>query len=968
MAGSDVFANARNPYTRGLAFQRPKSLAETKLDSLAAGTEAKIARLDPAAAVEAEMDKYQEIASRYSAGANSENMWDVAESSMYQAGSHLYDIFSDEKRTNQSILESSDLKAGLSAQGRDRMVTQPQSRVADDIAEGNYLGAAGSALLAAPATIADSAGSIAEIAGTAAAIGAAGLVAPIAAPVLGLAALGKKVYGAAKTADKVVDAVDAAKDISKIAKVTKSAIKAAPKAAAQVSVATADMTQRQVNTYRENFGEDPSTGKVIGFYAGNMSTMIFQPGIVKNLFIPSFNKGLKGSITGVVKNLVKGASITGLAKRVGSGITKVGASGLAEGTQEYVQSWVEVINTEIGPKDAGNFLDAVAREIGDKDNQLRAVLGGYLGFGAGAGIKSATTVPAVAAGTALDVTKATAKGAGYVAKAVSISVAKKTAKNASKYLSKAQTQEIKDKHAAKKVIHTQLEKDNNSKIAEIHKAKTFEDIKNEEVRNRFSAVAKTDELSDPKVFKKVKAATLASYKSDTAASLAKTTADHLANIVVAEAKRAGKAVIEASKYVGVTQERVDASIAYVNAKSKIIKEATINELKNIPESATRGLVTKALVYGAEKSSEAYKVLEKEANEHAPEAIRRIADTLKKDMPAVSAKLHNLANKKERTNSILKEGTASDVSSVKTLSASVKDVYQRNSIHNSTPSKSAAVGHDLLAESKNTIEDIDTVEYLEKVLGVYEADSSYVGQAEGSLSKSTVDGIRSKLAARKAELKDTVVEKAKDKVKAAAKYVDPALETASAAVKSAVKYVDDAIESFMSEEVVGEPNTDRTITDQNSKQVYKVKGSVEGETFISSVAENTKGIGELEGEEKSNTINHIVNLLTNARTVEKISEVFDTKDPDVIAAILVSASPVLGEKATLASLRANIKESLSDIDTSSTEIVSVEDSTPLDGSVMVDSDGVMYVNSLPTEEDIDAFIEATNLTIEDVCRI
>jgi len=760
MAGYyNTLANKVNPYTNGLALQQPQlpssSLLDMKLESLSAKSVEKETRLGTEAAIAAAAQSDQESANMFLGGG--ENYWDVAESSLYQAGSHLYDIVSDQNRTNQEILELSDSKAGLSAQGRERMVTAPQQAVAEELGQGNYLEAAMNLPGATLGTIADSAGSIAEIGGTAVALAAATAAAPAVATGLGLAALGKKLYSGVKVVDKAVDAVDAAKKVSlltKTANVTKSALKAAPKAAAQVSVATADMTQRQVNTYRENFGEAPSVENVIGMYAANLSTMIFQPGIVKGLFVPAFKKQIKDEIVSITKNLVKGSNIAALGKRVGSGIIKIGTAGLAEGTQEYVQSWVEVLNTKIGPEDTGKFLEAVSREIGDKDNQLQSLLGGYLGFAAGGGIRSATTVPAVAAGGALDLTKATAKGTVKVASKVAAKGASMAADSATrasqKLLSEEERAVERETVAREKIIADQKVEDLQSRIDTIDKAESVEELMADPVlSSKIKEIAgdntTTEELTEPKMLAKIKAELVSEAKGQQVILKAAAYGSSKARVLGKIGNNVVDAVSDKAKKL-----LKDVPVEQILESVKDMSEKSVAAVKGVRSSAARGVIELGIREGMKSSN----IIVAAARDMEVADLKKVVTVLTESNPELGAKLKKTFDAKVKALKTLGQ-LNDDVTVEGNVSPVLKSVASSDTI---TDKQADSVFNIITKTINGKIGDIASLEVVESAVAKYKESNAYKSGA----NKVSMEVLERRLGYHAKKLRNPLAEQIKTK--------------------------------------------------------------------------------------------------------------------------------------------------------------------------------------------------------------
>jgi hypothetical protein len=744
MATNNNFVGGYNPYTQGLASQglapvQVPSLLDQKLADIAAKSEEKKVATGLAGSDLGRFD---------------ENYWDVAQSSVYQAGSHLYDIVSDTNRTNQEILELSDAKAGLSAQGRERMVTAPQQLVADELGQGNYLQAAMNLPGAAFGTIADSAGSIAEIGGAAAALSLGAVAAPVVAGAVGLASLGNKLMKGVKVVDKAADAVESAGVASKLAKVSKEAIKAAPKAAAQVSVATADMTQRQVNTYRENFGEDPSTERVVGMFAGNLSTMIFQPGIVKGLFVPAFKKQIKGEIKDIAKNLVKGSNMLQLGKRVASGMSKMGAAGLAEGTQEYMQSWVEVLNTKVGPEDTGKFIEAVSREIGDKDNQLQALLGGYLGTAAGAGIRSVTTVPAVAVGGAVDLTKATAKGTVKVASKVAVKGASMASDAAARksydVLSEEDRIVLRETDTRDKAVADQKVANLQTRIDIIEEAKSVEDLMADpvlakKVKDLAGDNTTTEELATPKMLAKIKAKLSAEAKGEQAtikasaygtvkARLLAKVGSNVANSVSAKAKKLLKDV------------PVDQIIESVKDMSK----KSVAAVKGIRSSTARGVVDLGMREGMKSSN----TIVAAAKDMEIGDLKKVVTVLTEHNPELGAKLSKTLDDKVKALKNLGQLNNNDINE-STVDVMLKEVAVSSSV---TDDQANSVFKTLSETINGRITDIPALEIVEAAVAKYKESKSFKSGA----NKASMAVLDRRLSYRSDKLRNPLVQQVKTK--------------------------------------------------------------------------------------------------------------------------------------------------------------------------------------------------------------
>jgi len=737
MAVNSDFVGGYNPYAQGLATSQPKSLLDQKLDNIYAKNEEKLDAVAPTSEPSSlyEIDN-SNIFTGGLAGSGGEDLWDVAQASTLNSLGNYSDLVTGNVRTNQERTDSSRASAGLSDEGYQRMVQDNFDGVSSELAKGNWWEAAKNIPSTVMPAIADSAGSLLGTTlgalGVAGATAAAPVVAPIAGAV-GLASVAKKLYSGAKTAGNVVDAVEDAKKanlVAKTAKLTKEAIKAAPKAAAQMSLVTADITQSQVNEYRENFGEDPSTFKVIGMAAANLGSLIFNPAIIKNVFVPSFKKRLKEEVEGITKNLVKGSNLAELGIKAAQGIKRVGAAGLAEGTQEYVQAWVEVLNTKVGPEDTGKFLEAVSREIGDKDNQLNAIMGAYIGAGAGAGIRSATAVPGLAASGSIDLAKATGKGTVKVTKAVAgkgLSMgADMAARTGEKLLTPEDRLEIREEKARNKRLADQKVEAYETQITSIGKAATVEELVSDNLVDSIltdSGEWTTEELRDPKTFKEAKEYVISELKDKQ-------------NILKAEVEKdswskatgmVGGNVKSLAKQAKVNAVKGVKAAAKYTETEKLLKTvadfgtASVEAVKNMDTGTAKGLVS----LGIKGGKNSYRDILDGAKDLSVSDIDNMVTVLSakeqtKDTVKIVRDLKNLSVKKAK-NLVSSGRTNESRTKLNNVPTNLVDAANSSNI---TPAQADSVIESLTSTLRGTILELGALEVIEAAHANYEKSSSY----------------------------------------------------------------------------------------------------------------------------------------------------------------------------------------------------------------------------------------------------
>jgi hypothetical protein len=859
MAINNNFVGGYNPYAQGLATSQPKSLLDQKLDSIYAKNEEKLNAIAPTSDPSSlyEIDNSTVFSGGLSSGG--EDLWDVAQASALGTGGNLSDLATGNVRTNQEVTDAAREGAGLSNEGYQRLVQDKYDAVKNPLAEGRYLDALANLPGAIMPGIADSAGSLAGMLAGSAAVAGVGLAAPAVATGLGLAAVGQKLYKGAKTAENVVDAVQSVKKASmlaKTAKITKEAIKAAPKAAAQMSLVTADMTQSQVNTYRENFGVDPSMMQVVGMTVLNLGSVVLNPAIVKNLMIPAFKEKLKEEIAGITKNIVKGSNLLALGEKVGQGIKRVGLAGLAEGTQEYVQAWVEVVNTQIGPEDTGKFLEAVSREIGDEENQLNAIFGAYIGAGAGGGIRAGTALPGLAASGSLDLAKATAKGTVGVSKAVAgkgLSMgADMVARGSEKILTpenRAELQRVKaiDREVANDEI-AELE----TKITGVNKVSNVEELMSDDLSSAVILESErwtSEELKDPKQLERAKSLVVSKIKKMQAELNATVNKDSMAKAL---GMAGGNTATLAKKAAANAKKAAKAVVAYTDTEKLIATVSkygseSVEAVKNMESGTAKGLVDLAIT-GTKAS---YQQAVEDAADLSVSDIKNVITVLgQKEQTAGTVKLaKKLGSLVQRKVSAAANSGLSNKSETKSDNVSGLLVEAAKN-PNMNKKQSVYFLQEVNQVLRGSIKDLEALKIVEDSYANYKKSSSY---KDNALDNATLEQLLAKQSKR---IREPLWKGVKQKISTAVK---------SATDTGLVPYLKDTeVVGQISEFMENDPTSQEFV-----KKLTEIVSSAKG-----TVGESIGKMPDITTDEGAKEFNKIATDLYNNLT-ENLSETLDT---------------------------------------------------------------------------------------------
>lgn len=359
--------------------------------------------------------------------------------------------FDDTRDTGYSNRNLADEASGVDPNYRAEL-NRGQEQVGIDLARGEYLEAAKNTAKVALPTLADSFGTILGIGAGSVASGGVGAVTGI-----------KRKY------DNVKKSVSKVKGLREVV----NAGGHIADAVAKTSLITTTAIERKVHQYREeNNGENPSAERVAVFALGSAITNSAQLGIIKKLYIPG-NKQL-GEVKSLVRTMKPDSSaITSIAQRIAKGAGKVAVAGGAEGVQEYLQTWDEILSVKVNPENGETLFQAVMKEVNNPKNQNEALTGGFLGAGAGGAAKGIGVVPAASIGAAVDATVGTTKTAFNTTKNTAKFVGNRSARN---NLSKEEKRDLHSQYKAEEQIVANKTTSFEQQRKTFNKAKDYEDL------------------------------------------------------------------------------------------------------------------------------------------------------------------------------------------------------------------------------------------------------------------------------------------------------------------------------------------------------------------------------------------------------------------------------------------------------------------------------------------------------------
>jgi hypothetical protein len=710
-------------------------------------------------------------------GAEGAGLLDIAESSIYQGNTRLFDFFHGRTTDPQDLQRIGDQVAGVTPEDRQRLVTNQQQEVTQSLADGQYLDALIGGVKAAPGTLADSANILTDIAGGAV---ATTLTGGAAAPLIA----GQKLKRGKDALENVGKAIDSAKKQRTRAQAVKETVKALPKTAGHMSVATADITQGQIAEYTQEFGERPSAERIAQMYGINMITMTAEGGIIKSFFIPDFKKEIKNEALAVFKNIGSG-NLAHVGRRLGDGMKKVAKAGGAEAVQEYVQTWAEIINTSIGENES--FVEGLKRELSSADNRLQALAGSFLGFGAGGVARAAVAAPAVAVGTAVDTVKGTA---ATVAKGTARAGGRIAGELSYKVLSEEERQVIREKYESEKVVHEEFAKSLNSQIDSIKKANSMAEIR--DISNGISNAANeiqsslnlTDEDLTGKNLFRVKDALIRAAKADIATSKFALETKPAATVAAKSAKNIGiKAQTAAVEIVRDIAPKAEEIIKDITDLSK----AGIKAVKEVRSSTALGIMELAKNAGTEQ----LKTIKTAADTLNLDDLRRTRAVVSEYSPKAGEILDAAVRTKEK---YLEKagGLQKSIINSETIDPKAKILAGKPSLQ---PAEVASANSMLNIQSSGKITDMEALETLEQMSRLIKNSEAYKNKTKGAPSAQTMKVLDTRLERARKRLEREAADKDKsagtktgEAVKKAAEKVADVAKPATKAAKPVLDFI------------------------------------------------------------------------------------------------------------------------------------------------------------------------------------
>ena len=677
-------------------------------------------------------------------GGNAQDIVDLGQSSLYRAGGNLLDAgkgisnklfdteFDDSAETGFSNVQNADESSGLSQEYRQQF-QKDQRAVLENVAEDDWWGAVKSAANVGFRTAVDSAGSAVEL-------GAGALLSAVPGGQLGTGALlGRKAKKVADAIDNIGDRYGAVKE-AELARKAAKGLNVAANSVVQTSLITTDLVQQQRAAYIEEYGEEPSAARLAGSAAITMATMVWQIPIAKKLFVPRVsgtgtNKAFKEQFVTDMKKLVtqsEAGMVRNVANRVAAGVGQIAAAGGAEAVQEYAQTWAEILSVKMQPEEAGGFLKAAWEEFGDKENQDKAITGAFLGGAAGGNIRGVTAIPQAVVGSAVD----TVTGTG---KAIGTGIANKVTQNSWNNLSEAEKAREVSRVESKKAEIEVLKTKNTAMAEELNSAATFSDVRDQENIERLENLARNRDLNDPKVFNAAKKNIISKLAAEPLTMTTKLNADRTANFLKNQGKSAlaagDAAARSVANYVGIDKDTYDKAL---EATVKFSKSAVV-DLKNLDQSAARGLVMATMDYASDTSKEQWNKVDTLANKNTPKAIQKVANAIRPNMPKAAARLDkkSTARKKAIIENNIKKKSFTNYES---LDSAIKQAPKKDVPENQQLSLWSIIED----TSRGKFEDTDSIVATQNALDVYENSQHYKLNKDGAPTEAIVAEVRAKL--------------------------------------------------------------------------------------------------------------------------------------------------------------------------------------------------------------------------------
>jgi len=684
--------------------------------------------------------------------------------------------------------------AGLSQEAVNQFGAD-QQQFFNSVADSHYGDAFKQGLALAPRVAASSSVSLVEL-GVGAALtpllgAGAGLLAKKAKDIGNTVASVKKAFDASqklRNAKKEAEKLKKVTRLSKASRSVKDFAKNLPKVASQTSILNMDMVQQQINDYRaQNNGEYPSAQREAVMGLTSFATNMFEPLMVANLLVPNFKKEIVKEGVNLIKNLGDGSALFNIVKRAGEGILKLSAAGAAEAGQEYVQAWQQMLVSSITPEETNNLMAVLTEKLSNQANRDSALGQGILGGFAGGATKGAISAPAIAAGTAVDLAKATAKGTTKTAvgatKIAANIVKDQSNKAALKILNPEERARLRSTYESEKEVNDQIVAKFDDKVKTVREAKSFDELlANKEIAKDIEAARQSENFSqeqaqDPKNFKKIQNNLQKKYKADIVVITGKLEASRLGRLGKKLVEKGKDAIVDTATKIAdsVPDETVRKAIVATLTAQKVAKE-TITAVKDIQSSAALGVVELALREGTKASKE---ITDRVKNLEISDATRAVA-AIKEKYPDLGRHLERAV---EHKNKVLRglEQRNDNLITEETLPPVVKDVVARGNVKEKNGAYVAQIINKVLA---GKIGDKATLATVRQALEVYKSSDAFKAQGKGTLNAGDISLFEKRLVTAEKRLNREVTgENIINAVEAVTESVDSAVSTAADKVKA-----------------------------------------------------------------------------------------------------------------------------------------------------------------------------------------
>jgi len=598
---------------------------------------------------------------------------------------------------------------------------QQQQQAMTDVANGDVINSIVDIAKAAPGTLADSSGTLGSSIAGSLAIGAAG------SPVAGIA-------NEIKSLRRIYNKFSKLGDEYKAVKKANQAIKASAKALAQSSFMNVAETERQVQQYRDSHGgRNPTADRFATMAIGAAITQTAEIGILKHLYLPKGKESLNA-----IKSLINAmkpnsSAIASMAKRIGSGMLKMSEAGGAEGVQEYLQTWQQLLSQKVDPKTGQTLYDAVMEQVNNKENQQQAAGAAALGVGAGGLARGITTIPATGVGLGVDATTGTVK---TIAKGVTGTLKYAANRNSRNNLSEEDKQNFHTEYEAAAQVSQQKLDDLQQQADIIKNAKSFDDLQqHEEVARKVEELRQNlnipqENLSNPKVLKQVKKALQIDNKKVKTVIQKELGGSNLAHFK----HRTGNPLEEDT--VAPTQESVDNLVETVNSASKESENTPSKEAitQAANELETQSAVDTVKDINKDPSIVPGRVLQR-AQQLSAHDLERVAALVSHTNPEAAKALQKLHRRRTSAQNAFSPKGSKIIDDSNIDSFGIVGDVAKGGITNEThiPNLSAT----LSAIMHKNIKGLNTIKTLQNAISHYENSEAFKKQGKGVIHPRTL---------------------------------------------------------------------------------------------------------------------------------------------------------------------------------------------------------------------------------------